>query len=196
MRALSDIECGQEMSAINLVLLGTLRLKLCILQHALEEHCRFGQFRLISLQPFLLLVKELLESCFQGFPVSAALDNNGACRLIVEQREQEMFKRHVFVAALDRLLQGRVQRILQFFGNHQGDQHRQNLWKFRIRLNTIGRFFDSAEQGKLVGLGEARHFRDLHFRDLVSIKSDDPDAFLMHLQHELYRFIFASSKNS
>ena len=91
MRTLGCKQRGEEVPAINLVLAARLRLKQRILQHALEHDRLFGHLRLspclIPLQPFLVLVKELLEFLFQGIDVSATMMDNVARRLVIEQRE-------------------------------------------------------------------------------------------------------------
>jgi len=91
-------ECREDTATIHLLLFACLCLQHCVLQNALEGDRLFRQGAWIR-GHLPVFVEELFEIFFQRIYVGAAMIDNVACRRIIEQSEQEMFERYVFMLA-------------------------------------------------------------------------------------------------
>jgi hypothetical protein len=103
---------GQDVPAVNLLLPGALGLQQSVFDDALEGRRIFGQKVARSRNPLHLLAEESLQLAHQRFDAPAALPHDVRRRLLVQQRVQKMFERHVFVAALDGLGRREIQCFL------------------------------------------------------------------------------------
>ncbi len=112
MRVLGLEERGQDVPAVHVLLARPFGLQERVLDDALERLRVLGHLLARGVHGLHLLGEELFEVAHQRLGVAAALADDVARRLLVQQRVQQVFQRHVLVAPLDRLHRGDVERGL------------------------------------------------------------------------------------
>jgi hypothetical protein len=105
-------EGGEDVAAVHLALPRPFGLEQRVLDDALEGGRVLGQRVARGGHGFELLVEERLQLAHERLGAPAAVAQDVGRRLVVEQRVEEVFERHVLVPPLDRLHRREVERFL------------------------------------------------------------------------------------
>ena len=116
--AVGLVERREDVVAVDLSLARPLGLLQGVLQHALKHGGLLRHLLARRGQLLKLFAEKLLDLGFQALNVPAAPADGVARRAVVQQREQQMFERNVFVTPPDRFIDGDAKCGLELFRNH------------------------------------------------------------------------------
>ena len=156
------------------------------LDHALEAGGRLGILVAVAHQVFELALEIGGEAAAQLVEIDVARAHDRGGVLIVDQREQQMFERGVFVVALVGERQGAVEGLFEIARKRRHVRSRVNaLYSPGVpAFPSSSLFFHHALQRMLVFAGKVHNLRHLGLGHLVGIDPALADAVLVHVHHD------------
>ena len=165
----------QDIRAGHFLATGRLNVERRALNDALEAIGRLGLLLAVDNEVFEFGVEVLNDGLAQRVEVDAAGAQHGRRVDVVDQRQQQMLERRVFMTAL--------------VGEREARRRVFSSAREKIGIGRLSLLFHDALQGVLILACVIHHLRHLGLRDLVGVDAAFAYAVVVHLEHDLHRLL-------